>query len=69
MNNDKDLVAVKITITYYGVGKTAAAAYADAWNSANNDMYHQTAKIEETEVDITETNFDDYYLKQLREDD
>lgn len=66
MNNDKDLVAVKITITYYGVGKTPAEAYGDAWNSANNDMYHQRARIEEKEIDIAETNFDDSYLEELR---
>jgi hypothetical protein len=68
MNNDKekDLKAVRITITYYGVGKTIEQATADAWNDISNDRNFQTAYIEEEECDVEETNFDSVYLDDLR---
>jgi hypothetical protein len=71
MNNDKekDLKAVKVTITYYGVGKTIKQATADAWNSISNDNNFQMAIVDEKEMDVEEGNWDPYFLESLTEDD
>jgi hypothetical protein len=69
MNNDKEkevLKAVRITITYYGVGSDLKEATADAWNDISNDRNFQAAYIEEEECDVEETNFDSLYLDDLR---
>ena len=71
MNNDKEkeLKAVRVTITYYGVGKTIEQATADAWNSISNDNNFQMAKVDEEEMDVEEGNWDSDYLDSLTEDD
>ena len=71
MNNDKEkeLKAVKVTITYYGVGKTIKQATADAWNSISNDNNFQMAKVDEEEMDVEEGNWDSDFLDSLTEDD
>lgn len=62
--NDK-LKAVKITITYYGAGKTLASAKADAWNTISNDDNFSSGDVNETECDFYDTGFDeDWYNNQ-----
>lgn len=69
MNKEKDLKAIKVTITYYGVGKTIQEATADAWNSISNDNNFQIARVEEEEVDVEEGNWDPFFLDLITEDD
>jgi hypothetical protein len=64
--NDK-LKAIKITITYYGVGCDLQEAKRDAWNDISNDRNLQIAYIEEEECQVEETNFDPSYLEDLME--
>jgi len=67
-NKEKDLKAVRVTITYYGVGKTIEQATADAWNSISNDNNFQMAKVDEEEMDVEEGNWDSDFLDSLTED-
>ena len=64
--NDK-LKAIKITITYYGVGCDLQEAKRDAWNDISNDRNLQMAYIEEEECQVEEANFDSTYLADLME--
>ena len=64
--NDK-LKAIKISITYYGVGNDLKEAKGDAWNDISNDRNFQRAYIEEDECNLEETNFDSSYLQDLVE--
>jgi hypothetical protein len=57
--------AVKITITYYGVGLTKDQAIANAWNDISNDNNFNVGIIDEQECDIEQTNFDNWYLDQI----
>jgi hypothetical protein len=71
MNNDKEkeLKAIKVTITYYGVGKTIEQATADAWNSISNDNNFQRANVDEEEVDVEEGNWDSTFLDFITEEE
>jgi hypothetical protein len=59
--NDK-LKAIRITITYYGVGFDLKEAKANAWNDISNDRNFQIGYIKQEECDVDETNFDSTYL-------
>jgi hypothetical protein len=63
----KTLKAVKITITYYGVGLTKEQASNDAWYEINEDRFYKIGKVEEEECDLEETNFDETYLDSILE--
>jgi hypothetical protein len=64
---EKTLKAVKITITYYGVGLTKEQASNNAWSEANNDiLFLQKGSINETTCSVDETNFDPYYLASIK---
>jgi hypothetical protein len=65
----KKLYAVRVTITYDGVGTSLRQAQADVKNTISNDSNFYRAQVEEKEIDIEETNFDPYYLKQISEED
>jgi hypothetical protein len=62
--NDK-LKAVKITITYYGVGLSKDEAIFNAWNDISNDRDYQIGKVVETDCEVDEANFDPLYLDIL----
>jgi len=68
-NKQKDLKAIKVTITYYGVGKTIEQATADAWNSISNDNNFQRANVDEEEVDVEEGNWDSTFLDFITEEE
>ena len=63
----KTLKAVKITITYYGVGFDLKEATADAWNDISNDRNFQSAYIEQEECNVEEANFDQTYIDSILE--
>lgn len=65
----KKLYAVRVTITYDGVGTSLDQAWKDAWNTIGNDPMFKGADLKEEEIDIEETNFDPSYLKELSEED
>jgi hypothetical protein len=65
----KKLYAVRVTITYDGVGTSLRQAQADVKNTISNDSHFYRARVEEKEIDIEETNFDPDYLKEISEED
>ena len=65
----KKLYAVRVTITYDGVGTSLRQAQADVKNTISNDNNFYRARVEEKEIDIEETNFDPDYLKEISEED
>lgn len=65
----KKLYAVRVTITYDGVGTSPEQAVSDAWNTINNDSMFQLANIETRPVDIEDTNFDTNYLIEISEEE
>ncbi len=65
----KKLYAVRVTITYDGVGTSLRQAQADVQNTISNDSHFYRAQVEEKEIDIEETNFDPDYLKEISEED
>lgn len=65
----KKLYAVRVTITYDGVGTSPEQAAKDVWNTISNDSMFYRSRVEEKEIDIEETNFDPDYLKQISEED
>jgi hypothetical protein len=65
----KKLYAVRVTITYDGVGTSLRQAQADVKNTISNDSNFYRAQVEEKEIDIEETNFDPDYLKEISEED
>ena len=65
----KKLYAVRVTITYDGVGTSPEQADKDVWNTISNDSMFQQAKVESTDIDVEDTSFDPDYLKQLTEED
>ena len=65
----KKLYAVRVTITYDGVGTSLRQAQADVKNTISNDSNFYRARVEEKEIDIEETNFDPDYLKEISEED
>ena len=67
MEKNKKLKAVRITITYDGVGLTLKQAIKDVWNVISNDRDFQNANINKKEIDIEETSFDPSYLKELED--
>jgi hypothetical protein len=68
LKNSKKLVALRITITYDGVGFTKEQALGDIWNTISNDTNFTNALINYEDVKIEDTNFDADYLKSLMED-
>jgi hypothetical protein len=65
----KKLYAVRVTITYDGVGTSPEQALKDAWNTISNDAMFRQAQVEEKEIDVEETSFDPAYLKEISEED
>jgi hypothetical protein len=62
--NDK-LKAVKITITYYGVGFTKDQAVSNAWNDISNDRDFQIAIIDTDDCELEDTNITEDFINQL----
>jgi hypothetical protein len=62
--NDK-IKAVKITITYYGVGLTKDQAIANAWNDISNDNNFNVGIIDEQECELGDTNINPFYLDKM----
>jgi hypothetical protein len=67
MNKYDKLKAVRITLTYYGVGLTIEQAKADAWNDVYNDRDFQIAAKDVDPCDVEEANFSEEYLNTLIE--
>ena len=65
----KKLYAVRVTITYDGVGTSLRQARADVKNTISNDSNFYRARVEEKEIDVSETSFDPGYLKEISEED
>lgn len=65
----KKLYAVRVTITYDGVGTSLRQAQADVKNTISNDNNFYRARVEEKEIDVEETSFDPAYLKEISEED
>lgn len=65
----KKLYAVRVTITYDGVGTSPEQAAKDVWNTISNDSMFQQARIENTPIDVSETSFDPAYLQEISEED
>lgn len=65
----KKLYAVRVTITYEGVGTSLRQARADVKNTISNDSNFYRAQVQEKEIDVEETSFDPAYLKEISEGD
>lgn len=65
----KKLYAVRVTITYDGVGTSLRQARADVKNTISNDSNFYRAQVQEKEIDVEETSFDPAYLEEISEGD